>query len=225
MLAVFTVPRTALGGGETVGGRTAYRMGIRLSAVGADGLLYQLDTTRTFLADIPSARGQLLSHFVVLPVPEGTYLATLALTANHDSAGSLSRLPDLSVPRLEGDSLELAGLLLGRQESALSVSHAGEEIRLNPGNAYRHDDPAEVYFFVAGMEPDREYQTTIELRRKRKLLLTIRFAENGEAGIRLVRRSLDLTQLAPGSYLLAVQVEDPVTSARASQEQRLNVVK
>ncbi|MDH4130647.1 MAG: hypothetical protein OEV95_02435 [Gemmatimonadota bacterium] len=225
VLAVFTVPRTALGAGETAGGRAAYRMGIRLSAIGADGLLYQLDTIRTFVADTTSAEGQLLGNFMELPVPEGTYLATLALTANHDSAGSLSRLPDLSVPRLDGDSLDLAGLLLGRQESALRVSHAGEEIRLNPGNAYRPDDPAEVYFFVAGMVRGREYQTTIELRRKQKLVLTTRFAEHGEAGIRLVRRSLDLSRLAPGWYLLAVRVEDPITGAQASQEQRLNVVK
>jgi hypothetical protein len=105
------------------------------------------------------------------------------------------------------------------------VSHAGEEIRLNPGNAYRPDDPAEVYYFVAGMVPDREYQTTIELRRNKKLLLTIRFAENGEAGIRLMRRSVDLSRLQPGSYLLAVRIEDLITGARAVQEQRLNVVK
>jgi len=225
VLAVFTVPRTALGAGEPAGGRTAYRMGIRLSAVGADGLLHQLDTVRTFVTDTPSVRGQLLSGTMELPVPEGVYLTSLALTANHDSAGSLSRLPDLSVPLLEGDSLELAGLLLGSEESTLRVSHAGEEIRLNPGNAYRRDDPAEVYFFEAGMVPGRQYQTTIELRRKDKLLLTIRFSENGEAGIRLVRRSLDLSRLAPGSYLLAVQVEDPISGAKASQEQRLNVVK
>lgn len=225
VLAVFTVPRTALGSGEAAGGGTEYRMGIRLSAVGDDGHLYQRDAIGRFDATSPSAKGQLLSYTTALPVPDGVYLTTLALTANHDSAGSLSRLPDLLVPRLDGDSLGLAGLLLGSEESALRVTHAGEEIRLNPGNAYRPEDPAEVYFFLAGMVPGREYQTTIELRRKKKLMLTLRFTESGEAGIRLVRRSLDLSRLARGSYLLKVQVEDPVTGATASQEQRLNVVK
>jgi tetratricopeptide (TPR) repeat protein len=225
LLAVFAIPGDSLSARPEPDGQAAYPLLIRLSAYGEDRRLHQRDTLRTFATPAPLHRGEMLAGVEQLPVPVGTYLATLSLSAD-TTAGSLSRLPELEIPALGGDHLAIGGLLLGRAESALRIRHGGEEISLNPGNAYRQDDPAEVYYFLAGTDPDRRYLTTIELRRANgKPVSTTGFEETGSAGPVMLRRTLDLTRIPPGSYLLAVSVRDPVTGAVATQQQRLNVTR
>ena len=79
-----------------------------------------------------------------------------------------------------------------------------------------------------GLVPGHEYRTTIELRKYREARKTgagLVFAETADAPTAHVRRSVSLSHLDRGQYMLSVTVRDSVTGREATREQLINITR
>jgi hypothetical protein len=223
LLGVVAVPGRELeGAADSAGGRVRYVVRLRLTALDSSGSRYELDTLRTLVAPAAARGGEHLALLVELPVPAGTYQATLAVEQPGDEPGrsegvepalapgrgAVRTLSAVEVPALAGSLLSLSELVLGRIGSGLTWWNDREAIPLSPLNAVPKGGTVELYYEAGGMLPGASYATTITVldrdKRRARPLVSLRFEERGRAGWQTFRRTIDTGSLRPGSYEVEV---------------------
>lgn len=180
------------------------------------GDVVRADTT----IPVPAKRGTKYALALVdLEVPSGPVTVT-AVAEMGDSAGVLLARDTLQVPNA-GSGLALSDLMLGRESAGLSwLAATGEPVPLNPTGVHPRAEPLSLYYEVYGLGDaagvadlvlwrveDRD-QPTDSLPPSGRRALRLRFDERGGGPVTRVRRSVDLSDLSPGTYRLRLRLQD-----------------
>ena len=180
------------------------------------GDVVRADTT----IPVPAKRGtKYASALVDLAVPSGPVEVT-AVAEMGDSAGVVLARDTLQVPDA-GAGLALSDLILGRESAGLSwQASPGEPVPLNPTGSHPRAEPLSLYYEVYGLGDaagvadlvlwkveDRDPPAD-SMPPSGRRALRLRFDERGAGPVTRVRRSVDLTDLPPGSYRLRLRLQD-----------------
>jgi hypothetical protein len=211
---------------QSGGGRFVYPLTIRVSAIdSATGGVHQTDTTRTYVTADSLTAGRYLSGGIEVPVPAGHYRVRVAVFQPDAQAGtSVQR----TLAALDDASPSLSDIVLGTESDGVRWPNRGDTVTVNALGAYRMGEVAPVYYELFGLVPGHEYRTTIELRKYREARKTgagLVFAETADAATAHVRRSVSLSHLGRGQYMLSVTVRDSATGREATREQLLNITR
>jgi hypothetical protein len=185
---------------------------------------FDLDTTRNFASARPLAAGQFLTGTLELPVPPGTYAATVVLS-QEGGRGALSRISAVSAPA-NGSRLSISSLVLGREGSGASWNSGSRAVPLHPLNAFTRAQQAELYYQLNGVQPGQEYQTRVELfpasAAGARAALGLSFTDEPTERFVEVQRTIGLNNLEPGRYRLRVTVSG--AGGSVSEEGFLTIV-
>jgi len=211
LLVSFAIPGDKLVGTQppAAGGRTVYPIRVQLMATArgrADR--FDVDTVRNFATASPLVAGQFLTAVIELPLPAGTYAATVVLS-QEGGRGALSRIDAVVAPP-DGDQLSLSSLVLGQARSGSAWNSGRRTVALHPLNAFTPAQEVELYYQVNGQRPGVAYRTTVELlpagNPDAPAALSLEFSEDAEARFAEVQRTIGLRNIRPGSYRLRVTV-------------------
>lgn len=231
ILVVFAVPGARLvpkprpDGGPGVLYPIAFRV-IALDRV--TGLVRQLDTTRTFLAQDTLRGDQHLTGLLELPVPAGVYRVRALVTQPGSASGTgigRDSVALLGSPR----EMVLSDLILGRTAGGISWRYGGEQISLNPLNAFPKGADAELTYEVGGLIEERRYAVLTTVRKSddkpdARPLVQVGFEFAATQPYELVRRGLGLANLKPGNYLLTVIVRETGSTREVRRTRALNIL-
>ncbi len=228
ILAVFAADGSALvpDPARSSPGRFVYPLTIRISAIdSATGVVHETDTTRTYVTTDSLTAGRYLSGGLDVPVPAGHYRVRVAVFQPSAQAGtSVQR----TLAALDDASPSMSDIVLGTETDGVRWPNRGDTVTINALGAYRMGGVAPVYYELFGLVPGHEYRTTIELRKygeAKKTGAGLVFAETAEAPTAHVRRTVSLSHLDHGQYMLSVTVHDSVTGREATREQLINVAR
>ncbi len=189
------------------GGRAVYQVRFNLSAVGTDGRMITLDTTRLFATAQPLVRGQQLTGRLELPLPPGRYLASVVVS-QPDGRGAVARLD--GIPVGSGSGVGISSVVLGARDQTVKWNSGRSEVALNPLNTFRRGSTAEMYYQITGLADGEEYRTRLEFVNPDdgKVALALRFDDRARGGgLQEVQRDVGLNELRSGRYQLKVTVE------------------
>lgn len=228
LLVSFAIPGDKLLGTQppAAGGRTVYPIRIQLMTTArGTSRRYDIDTTRSFASARPLAAGQFLTGILELPVPPGTYAATVVLS-QEDGRGALSRISAVSAP-VNGGRLSISSLVLGKEGSGATWNSGSRVVALHPLNAFTRDAEAELYYQLNGVQPGQQYQTRVELFPAReatsRAAMALTFVDEPSEQFVETQRTIGLNNLEPGRYRLRVTVTG--ASGSVSEEGYLTVVR
>ncbi|MEP6590493.1 MAG: hypothetical protein ABJC19_04845 [Gemmatimonadota bacterium] len=218
-LVTFALPTDRLIATPRDDGRHRFEIRFRISAYEAvTGKTMQIDTVRRFTSDVAPAPRQFLTGLFEIPLGPGRWELTLLARQQSDSTGAFGELRGREVSR--GDRLAMSDLITGIPNGTPLWQSAAGAFPLNALGSWSRKTPLELYFEIYGLPVDADYRTSIEVRlADQKKGKSILISETGRArgATTLFRRSLDLGQLSPGSYLVVVRVthgSDSVVSER-----------
>ena len=205
-------------------GGAGYPVVLRVIATNAAGQIARLDTTRRFRADQPLGKGQYLFGMEQLKLAPGTWDVRLLITEpGMDAGGAIGRI-GVRIP--SSAKLGLSDLVLGREGSGLSWQSPAGAVPLNPLDAFPPKGSAELYYELHGATPDSTYQTDIEVKGvygDAKGTVQLTFNEKAHNALVRARRSIGLSKLETGQYLVTVTVTEQGTGRTAVQSRCLNV--
>lgn len=211
LLVSFAIPGDKLVGTQppAAGGRTVYPIRVQLMATARGrAARFDVDTVRNFATASPLVAGQFLTAVIELPLPAGTYAATVVLS-QEGGRGALSRIDAVVAPP-DGDELSLSSLVLGQARSGSAWNSGRRTVALHPLNAFTPAQEVELYYQVNGLRPGVGYRTMVELvpagNPDAPAALSLEFSEDAEARFAEVQRTIGLRNIRPGSYRLRVTV-------------------
>lgn len=188
-----------------------------------------IDTLRVWRAPVNAAPGALVSSYLVLPVPTGSWSVATIVSDEGKTFGSGVRNNAVPVPPKGGGQLVLGDPIIGRAGSGLSWQHNGESIPLNPTNAWRRDELALLTYEVDGQVVGRSYETRYELwkatGKPKAPTIVITSKIVARAVGETVHRELALKELEPGTYRLVIRVKDVVSGQESVRERMIPVRK
>jgi GWxTD domain-containing protein len=234
----FAIPGNSLKGMQNPRG-IIYPLRLRFVAMDEAGKSVGfIDTTRVFLSRQPVPREEYLVGEVSLPVPPGVLHYRMAIQEGED-AGLLRPMDSVHVAAVNSPTIALSDPVLGSRRSNLSWRPApGDTVFFNPHRSYRRDDLVELYYEVYGLEPGREYETQLVVKKEGggggflglgKIFgggstpISLRFQETPLESVVRVQRALQLQKLSPGSYTLQLGVTDS-RGVTVRREQNFEVV-
>jgi hypothetical protein len=231
ILTVFAVPGRDLTPRPRRDGGPGLLYPVALRVVALDrtgGIIRQLDTVRTFLSRDTLRKQQHLTGLIELPVPPGLYQVRTLVTSPGVDAATAAGRDSVAIPP-EPEPLALSDLILGREGTGLVWSYAGEQVRLNPLNAYPKGTDADLFYEIGGLVPGETYSVSIAVRRARdkadaKPAFQVGFELTAEGPYQRVTRNLGLANLKPDSYLLVVAVNETGSSREVIRVQALNIL-
>jgi tetratricopeptide (TPR) repeat protein len=218
---IFAVPATHLRPLDAEGA-SAYMLELRLEVYDSTHApLASLDTLRVFRSPQRLGAGQYLTAQVALRVPPGRLLYTFVAREPHSRSGTVVASQPLHVPRFDGP-FSASDVVLGREGSGLVWRRSEGEVPLNPLMRYPRDGAATLYYELYGLPQGAGVETRVRIGgRSRSLFRRIFGGGAGAdlayttvtdaAGRSRVRQRLELRGLAPGRYVLEVQLTDPVS--------------
>lgn len=221
-----------------------YPIHFRLTAAVPSGARrFDTDTLRRFILDQPLTGQQHLAGMLELSLVPGRYNVRLTVEepesggtrpAGYDpeqagARGAVIGLDSIRVPAMQGDSLMMSDVILGREGSGLVwVAPDGAAVPLNPLNAYPPGGTMALYYQVIGQIPGTEYETTIALARadddKGRRVVRLRSTARATRHWTAVRRRLDLPRLKAGHYRLTVTVKQKGAAANLPTVSRSGIV-
>jgi len=239
VVVVFAVPVGRLTA-VPAAGQVRYPLQLRMRVVDSLGrAVAALDTLRVFAAAQPLARDAYLSGVLSVAVPAGTLRYRLLVATPGERAGDVVSLDSLPVPALDGQTVAVSDLVLGRVGSGIAWLPPGDTVLLNPLGDYAQGGSIELYYEVAGLAAGTAYRTEITLEpaggpslfgRVRALFggrrtpVRLSFDAVASGAVTRVRRSIGLGDLKRGAYVLTVTVSDPHGGATQVRRRRLEVV-
>ncbi|MEO5800881.1 MAG: GWxTD domain-containing protein [Gemmatimonadales bacterium] len=226
LLALFSIPASQMVADSTdARGRSYYNVHFR--AVLTDQLTGDIvdgDGARQLVRSTPFAKAEFFSGVIDFTLPGGNQRVVLRLS-QHDGGGAEARAAAVRVPAGSG-ALELSDLVLGRDGSGVRWNSGAQMVSLNPLNAFRRSERAELYYQVSGQKPGESYQTVLEIFKssdeKQPARISLAFRETATKAAGEVLRTVDLRNLEPGSYRLRVTVRG--TNTETDRSATLNVV-
>ncbi len=231
VLAVFAVPGVRLtprlrpDGGPGV----LYSIQIRLIALDrAHGTVRQIDTTRTFRTPTPLGKGEFITGLLEMPIPPGHFQVRALVTAPGIDAATAEARDSVMIPTSRS-ALVLSDLVLGLRSSGLRWSYEGQEVYLNPLNAFPMGGDVELFHEVGGLRLGKEYQVTTSVRKagarpQDKPAVQSSFTLAATGPYQQVTRGVGLANLKPGAYLLEVTVRETGTEREVTRRRALNIL-
>jgi GWxTD domain-containing protein len=200
-----------------------YLYSVRLRFVATDErgrVVSSLDTTRHFVAPAPVPPNEHLVGRVSTTVVPGSLHYRLALQQGEAAGVTLPR-DSVRVGPTTSSSLSLSDLALGSRDANLSWRRTPDDtVLLNPLRTYRRSEEMELYYEIDGLQPT---PYTVELAVKKKggggglfhkifggggAAIRLKFQEQATTPRVSTHRSLQLSRLKPGDYVLEVMVVD-----------------
>jgi hypothetical protein len=231
-LVVFAVPVKGLMPNEKArAAATAYSA--RLRVVAGDSARGEfagvLDTVRNWKLAAPPGDSTQLTGFVLVPTPPGTWAVAVVLSDLWRIAGTGQRIGSVPVVAFDGKTLRLGDPILGSPASGLTWAHDGDQILLNPRNAWRPDEPAILSYQVDGLVIGRAYETQIEVweadGNPKTFRISVAFTTAAATTRMSLQREISLRQLAAGNYRIVLRVRDTVTGTEVTRDRKLAVRK
>ena len=225
----------AIGPAETTpqrdAGGVSYPVRVRLVALDAAGhAVAHADTALGLALRRPLLRGQYLIGRVELPLPPGAWSWRAALQQG-DSAGVV--LPRDSVTLSPpGPALALSDLALGfRPASARWLATPADTVLLTPFELFPEGSQVELYYEAGGARPGEAYRHEIGVFRVRgddraedRPVVRLRVEERSAGSVIRTHRTLQLTRLKPGRYVVEVKLTGPDGQV-AARRREIRVVK
>lgn len=193
-----------------------------------------LDTLRVFRRDEPPPAGSYLTEQLGVPVPAGTWRYHFVVEELEADAGALVSGRDLEVPRTD-TGFSASDLVLGRVGSGLVLRHPGGDIPLNPLARFPRDGTLELDDELYGLPQGASVATRVGVEPAGGRSLWRRIF-GGDRGVNLeyatvtdapgrarVRQSIVLAGLAPGRYVLSVELRDDATHQRMTRKQSFDI--
>jgi len=198
-----------------------YTVRVRFVATDPRGqVVSSLDTTRYFVAPAPVPPNEHLVGRVSATVPRGPLQYRLALQQGEEAGLTLPR-DSIRVGPVSPTNLSLSDLVLGSRSANLSWRRTPDDtVLFNPLRTYRRDEEMELYYEIEGLRPT-PYTVEVAVRKKgsgggifRKIFggggaaIKLKFDEQATTSTVHTHRSLQLSRLKPGQYVLDIQVVD-----------------
>ena len=198
-----------------------YTVRVRFVATDSrDQVVSSLDTTRYFVAPAPVPPNEHLVGRVSASVPRGPLQYRLALQQGEEAGVTLPR-DSIRVGPAAPANLSLSDLVLGSRSANLSWRRTPDDtVLFNPLRTYRRDEEMELYYEIEGLRPT-PYTVEVAVRKKgsgggifRKIFggggaaIKLKFDEQATTPTVHSHRSLQLSRLKPGEYVLDIQVVD-----------------
>ena len=198
---------------------------VRFAALGHGGTaVARLDTTLVYTAPFSPTSVDttytLFAHFST-KVPAGTWTWQAAVQTG-DSTGALLAAQRITIPAHDSSMLAVSDLAMGvRGWSALWVAAPGDTAWVTPRHTHRAGVPVDLYYEVYGIPAGQQYRADITATRGDKgkgPSITLGLEEQSTGTPTRVSRTLDLSSLTPGDYVLEVRIRnaagDVTTSSR-----------
>ncbi len=200
-----------------------YLYSIRLRFVATDTrgqVVASLDTTRHFVAPAPVPAQEHLVGRVSTIVRPGPLQYRLALQQGEAAGVTLPR-DSVRVGPVAPSTLSLSDLVLGSRTTNLTWRRTpNDTVLFNPLRTYKRDDQMELYYEIDGLRP-APYTVELAVKKKgssgglfRKIFggggaaIRLKFEEQATTPHVSTHRSLQLSRLKPGEYVMELVVVD-----------------
>jgi GWxTD domain-containing protein len=215
---------------------------LRFRAVVADTqgrAVARLDTVRVFAARDALRRPAYLTGWLAVPAPPDAASYRLVVAAADGSAGEVVARDSLHVDVLDGRRFAVSDLVVGVPGSGLVWMSGADSVPLNPLGRVTEGGALELYYEVHGVTRGAAWQTQVEVAREggRSLWGAVRglfggrrdarrlaFDDVAADAVARVRRTVTLSDLPRGSYLLTLRLIDPASGATLERRRRFSVV-
>jgi len=195
---------------DTTYGIISYLVRTRIVVLSSSGqVLASSDLTRRHRTDAVIPKGQFFTVRDTLTVPPG--MATYRIAVEQDSSrGGIFPRDSLLVGRFgfAGDPLSMSDLVLGSRGINLAWLATREDtVFFNPLRTFREGSSMELYFEVYGLGRTT-YRTQLAVRKqgRDRAEFTLSFSDPAGGDITRSRRTVDLSRLNRGDYLIDVVV-------------------
>src|SRR4051812_5370380 len=198
-----------------------YSVRLRFVAMNTQGaVVASLDTTRHFVAPEPVPPNEHLVGRVETTVPPGELHYRMAIQQG-EAAGVTLPTDSVRVGPPTPAGLSLSDLVLGSRSANLAWRRTPDDtVLFNPLRTYSRSDQMELYYEIEGLKPT-PYTVELSVRKKgssggifRKIFggggaaIRLKFQEQATSGRVNTHRSLQLSRLKPGNYVLDLAVVD-----------------
>jgi GWxTD domain-containing protein len=198
-----------------------YSVRLRFMAMDRQGaVVASLDTTRHFVAPEPVPPNEHLVGRVAATVPPGPLRYRLAIQQG-EAAGVTLPTDSVRVGAVAPAGLSLSDLVLGNRSANLAWRRApNDTVLFNPLRRFRRGDQMELYYEIDGLKPT-PYTVELSVKKKgssgglfRKIFggggaaIRLKFQEQATTSRVSTHRSLQLSRLKPGDYVLDLLVTD-----------------
>jgi len=203
---------------------------VRFAALGHGGTaVARLDTTLVYSAPFsPTSADTTYTMFAHIPttLPAGTWTWQAAVQTG-DSTGALLPSQRITIPVHDSSMLAVSDLAIGaRGWSARWVVAPGDTAWVTPRHSHRAGVPVDLYYEVYGIPAGQQYRADITARRGDKgkgPSITLGLEEHSTGTPSRVSRTLDLSSLTPGDYILEVLITN-AAGGTASSSRPLKIV-
>ena len=193
-----------------------------------------LDTLRVFHTPTELPEGSFLTEQLAVPVPPGDYHFHFVVEELQADAGALVHGEPVAVPRTDS-GFSASDLVLGRMGSGLVLRRADGDVPLNPLARFPRDGTVELYYEVYGLPEGASVATRVTVQpaggrsffqrlfgggRGANLEYTTVTGADGRAR---VRQQIVLSGLAPGRYVLGLELSDEATHQHLKREQSFEI--
>ncbi|KPK02188.1 MAG: hypothetical protein AMS20_12410 [Gemmatimonas sp. SG8_28] len=238
VLLAFSVPGDQLAP-EAWSDRIAYRLSVRAVVSVAGEPVAFLDTLQTVTVDHVFGAEEFMHGHVAIPVPAGEYELQVVLTEPRRDAGRLAIDDELLVPDFESDRFQISDIVVGRVGGGSRWIAGDDTVSVTARRRFPAPSRLQVYYEVHGLNPGDGYRSRLEVRKRgggsvfgffKRLFggggAPIALAFDGVASGPTTRilQTVDLEDLAAGSYRLRISVESPDGERSVDQEIDLELV-
>ena len=195
-----------------------------------------LDTLRVFHSPSELPEGSFLTEQLAVRVPPGDFHFHFVVEELEAEAGAVVRGETLTVPRTDA-GFSASDLVVGRLGSGLVLRQAeGRDIPLNPLARFPRDGTVELYYEVYGLPQGAAVGTRVSVQPAGGRSFFQRLFGGGRGanlaystvtdstGRARVRQQIVLTGLAPGHYVLTVDLEDEATHQKLRRHETFEIV-
>jgi len=189
-----------------------------------------VDTLRIFESPADLPVGSYLTEQLAARVPPGDFHFHFVVEELQADAGAVVSAEPITVPRTDS-GFSASDLVLGLQGSGLVLKRRGGDVPLNPLGRFPRDGTAELYYELYGLPLGATVATRVSVHPERPRGFFRRLFGGGrganleyntvtDAGGRMrVRQRIGLGGLAPGRYVLTVDLVDEATHAHVTRQE------
>jgi len=193
-----------------------------------------LDTVRVFRNATELPEGSYLTEQLGVRVPPGAFHYHFVVEELQADAGAAVRAEPVEVPRTDS-GFAASDLVLGRLGSGLVLRRPDGDVPLNPLSRYPRDGTMELYYELYGLPAGATVETRVSVQPAggrsffqrlfgggRGVVLESNTA-TGADGTARVRQQIVLAGLAPGRYVLGVELTDQASGRRVRRAETFEI--
>lgn len=200
------------------GGEFLYPVRLRFAVVNPEGEVVQtLDTVTTYSSGTPVPEGRLLAGRARVTLPAGEFEYHLAI--QQSQAGLLFPTGSLKVEPSGGNEFSVSDLVLGDRAMQLTWRPApADTVFFNPTAVFSRNADLELYYELYGLNPGTSYRTELVVEKQeggglfglfgKPEPIKLSFTDQAAGPVTRVQRTIDLSGLDPGAYVLEIRTTD-----------------